>query len=294
MVSFLQRFIGSGLVGRLGKYKLAIFCGATGDNGKSTTVDTINNIFGDYGAVSSPEMLCEKSANNREYYLARLTGKRFVLKNEVKDGARLAGDIVKMLVDSGETTARHPYGRVFEFQPRFTPILCTNARPVVGTDEAVWRRIWLVPFDNRVNEEDNDRGLKEKLLKERKGNLNWCIEGAKQYLRIGYQPPQKVLMATNSYKDDENTVKRFLRERCKPDEDHEMRTARVREAYEAWMKGQGVSAIFGERRFTQELRKLGVKVEVSTKGTNRDKSVVYGYRFQHALNEPRMTSEGLY
>ena len=213
MVSFLQRFIGSGLVGRLGKYKLAIFCGATGDNGKSTTVDTINNIFGDYGAVSSAEMLFEKHTNNKEYYLARLTGKRFVLKNEVKDGARLAGDIVKMLVDSGETTARHPYGRVFEFQPRFTPILCTNARPVVGTDEAVWRRIWLVPFDNRVNEEDNDRGLKEKLLKERKGNLNWCIEGAKQYLRIGYQPPQKVLMATNSYKDDENTVKRFLRER---------------------------------------------------------------------------------
>ena len=162
MVSFLQRFIGSGLVGRLGKYKLAIFCGATGDNGKSTTVDTINNIFGDYGAVSSAEMLFEKHTNNKEYYLARLTGKRFVLKNEVKDGARLAGDIVKMLVDSGETTARHPYGRVFEFQPRFTPILCTNARPVVGTDEAVWRRIWLVPFDNRVSEEDKDRGLKEK------------------------------------------------------------------------------------------------------------------------------------
>ena len=214
-------------------------------------------------------MLCEKNANNREYYLARLTGKRFVLMNEVKDGARLAGDIVKMLVDSGETTARHPYGRVFEFQPRFTPILCTDPRPLVGTDEAVWRGIWLVPFDNRVSEEDKDRGLKEKLLEERQGILNWCIEGAKQYLRIGYQPPQKVLMATNSYKDDENTVKRFLRECCKPDEDHEIRTARVREAYEVWMKSQGVSAIFGERRFTQELRKLGVKVEVSSKGTNQ-------------------------
>lgn len=35
-------------------------------------------------------------------------------------------------------------------------------------------------------------------------------------------------MATNSYKDDENTVKSFLRECCKPDEDHEMGTAKER------------------------------------------------------------------
>jgi putative DNA primase/helicase len=86
MVSFVQRFIGSRLVGRLGKDKLAIFCGATRDNGKSTIVDTINNIFGDYGAVSSPEMLCEKHASNREYYLARLTGKRFVLMMRLRMG----------------------------------------------------------------------------------------------------------------------------------------------------------------------------------------------------------------
>lgn len=57
------------------------------------------------------------------------------------------------------------------------------------------------------------------------------------------------------------------------------------------MKSQSVSAIFGERRFTQELRKLGVKVEVSTKGTNRDKCVVYGYRFQNGPSERRMASE---
>jgi hypothetical protein len=57
------------------------------------------------------------------------------------------------------------------------------------------------------------------------------------------------------------------------------------------MRSQGVSAIFGERRFTQELRTLGVKVDVSTKGTNTDRSVVYAYRFKNSPSELRMASE---
>lgn len=55
-----------------------------------------------------------------------LKGVRLVLMSETKRGDMIAESIGKMLVDGGEITARYPVGRVFTFQPVFTPILSTN------------------------------------------------------------------------------------------------------------------------------------------------------------------------
>lgn len=285
MVGFIKRFIGSGLIGRKGKDKLAIFHGASGRNGKSTLVDTINAIYGDFSTVSSPSLLCEGKSNT-EYYLAPLVGQRMLIMNEMKNGSSIATEVVKSMIDSGQIVARHPYGRTFRFQPVFTAILCTNPKPRIGTDVALWRRIWLVPFDNQVSEEEADRDLRNKLLEEGSGILNWCIEGAKAFLAKGYMPPKKVLAATEEYRDEEDMVKRFLEECCERRQGERLRTSRMREAYAEWCKKQGYIGL-AERRFTQELKRLGLQVQ--SYGKSRQSTVFdYGLRdivrFNQALN----------
>ncbi|MGK0299074.1 MAG: putative DNA primase/helicase [Gammaproteobacteria bacterium] len=131
LIQFIQRLIGQAVLGVQGKDKLAIFFGS-GANGKNSLLDTLKYVFGDYASVTDPRIILE-GGSNKEYYLAKLIGIRLLLMSETKKGSVIAEEIVKMVVDSGQISARFIYGNVFDYQPVFTPILSTNHKPHIGT-----------------------------------------------------------------------------------------------------------------------------------------------------------------
>ncbi len=79
------------------------------------------------------------------------------------------------------------------FDPTHTLWICTNHKPTIrGTDEAVWRRMRLIPWDVTIPVEERDLDLASKLEAEASGILNWIVEGARRFLAEGYDPPAAV------------------------------------------------------------------------------------------------------
>ena len=130
-----------------------------------------------------------------------LKGVRLVLMSETKRGDMIAESIVKMLVDGGKITARCPAGRVFTFQPVFTPILSTNHRPRVGSDPAIWRRVLLIPFTYTIPETERNPKFRSEVLKtEHEGILRWAVEGATAFLRDGLAPDVPPLSVAQGFR----------------------------------------------------------------------------------------------
>ncbi len=79
--------------------------------------------------------------------VARLRGARLVAASELAEGRRLNETLVKRMTGGDRLTARFMRGEWFEFVPEFSVLLATNHKPIIrGTDEAIWRRIRLIPF----------------------------------------------------------------------------------------------------------------------------------------------------
>jgi putative DNA primase/helicase len=262
-VKFLQRLVGQGMFGNQGKDKLTILWGG-GQNGKSTFVDTLISVLGNYASVTDPKMLMDNSRSNKEYYMAPLKGVRTLIMSESKKGDMIAESIVKTLVDGGEIPARYPAGRVFTFQPVFTPILCTNHKPRVGSDYAIWRRILLVPFTYRIPEGDkNPRFRSEVLSKEKDGILRWCVDGAMMYLKDGLAPTGDVLEATEQYRQDQDKVGVFINQRCSTGDNVRITLKDFRLAFAAWCLDNGLEPI-SSITLKDELVSRGIEVRVGT------------------------------
>lgn len=262
-VRFLQRLVGQAMLGTQGKDKLAILWGS-GANGKSTFVDTLNDVMGPYATVTDPRMLMDSQRANKEYYLAPLKGVRLVLMSETKRGDMIAESIVKMLVDGGEITARYPAGRVFTFQPVFTPILSTNHRPKVGADPAVWRRVLLVPFTYTIpTDQRNPRFRAEVLGPEAEGILRWAVDGAMAYLRDGLSPTGDVVEATEEYKRSQDKIGLFFDEECTIKAGERVRLIDLMESYNDWCIRQGLLTM-GRTTFKEEMLAKGWEVRQST------------------------------
>lgn len=262
-VSFLQRLIGQAMFGTQGKDKLTILWGS-GANGKSTFVDTLHDVFGQYATVTDPRMLMDTGRANKEYYLADLKGARLVLMSETKRGDMIAESIVKMLVDGGKITARFPAGRVFTFQPVFTPILSTNHRPRVGSDPAIWRRVLLIPFTHTIPEAERNPKFRSEVLKaEHEGILRWAVEGAMAFLRDGLSPTGKVVEATEEYKRSQDKIGQFLNEECTLESNGKTQLKVLLDSFNTWCEDMGFQRL-GRTSFKEELLTKGFDIRVST------------------------------
>ena len=62
--------------------------------------------------------------------------------------------LVKQLTGGDRITTRLLYQNEFEYRPQFKIIVVCNHKPIIeGTDNAIWRRIHLVPFSVTINDE---------------------------------------------------------------------------------------------------------------------------------------------
>jgi len=93
--------------------------------------------------------------------------------------------------------------------------LGTNHRPTIkGNDGGMWRRIRLIPFDETFEGERQDPNLKNTLLAELPGVLNWCLAGCTEWLDGGLKSPPEVMQATGAYRAEMDIFGAFLEDAC--------------------------------------------------------------------------------
>ena len=255
--AFVARLVGYSLTGETGEQILPILYGS-GANGKSTFNETIKNLLGDYAQVA-PSSTFLDSRDSIPNDVARLRGTRFVIASETSEGKRLNEALVKRLTGGDTIVARFLRAEYFEFKPTFKAWLATNHKPEVrGTDEAIWRRLRLIPFTVTIPHAEQDKELKEKLAAELPGILNWALDGYQDWRANGVQPPAAVLAATADYRAESDTIGAFILDCCHDEPEGWIRNGEIYEAYAAWAKSNAGDPM-SPKAFTQRMQEKGYK-----------------------------------
>lgn len=235
------------------------FLYGNGSNGKSTFVDTIATMMGEYASSCQPETVMLRDRNNTARSdLARLKGARLVVTSEPNDGCRLDEGIVKQMTGGTENklTARFLYGKEFEFSPEFKIVMSTNYKPVIkGTDNGIWRRIRLIPFAAQFSGAQKDKLLPEKLLKEMRGILNWAIAGAVGWYRNGLPPCPLVDSAVQEYRSEMDRIQQFVDDCLCTENGFSLQAAKLYHVYRGWCSEQGDRYPIANVKFSAELKK---------------------------------------
>lgn len=240
LVHYVQKAAGYSLSGFTDE-QCAFFCYGTGRNGKTTFLDVIRCIAGDYASNIQPETLMVRSTGSAANSdIARLKGARFVTSVEPNEGMRLNEGLLKQITGDDMITARKLYGDEFEFRPEFKLWMATNHKPMIrGTDTGIWRRIHLIPFTVQIPEERVDRKLKDKLLQEAEGILAWCLRGLDMYNREGLKKPSAVIHAIEAYRTEMDVISRFLDECTVPASCRCVKARELYNVYSQWCESNG-------------------------------------------------------
>ena len=257
MQSYLQRVLGYCLTGHTTAHALFFLYG-TGANGKSVFINTITGIMGDYAITAPMEAFVEARGERHPTELAMLQGARLVVAVETEEGRRWNESRIKSLTGGDRIAARFMRGDFFEFTPSFKLMIAGNHKPSLrNVDEAIRRRLHLIPFSITIPPEERDPELQGKLKAEWPAILQWAIEGALQWRRQGLIPPEAVVAATNEYVTAEDSFGCWLEEETEPGSDWEFETtAKLYKSHKAWSEKSGEQTV-SMRRFAQNLQARG-------------------------------------
>ena len=264
LIRFLQRAIGYSLTGDISAQVMFILYG-TGANGKSTLLRVAADVTGDYFRSCPAETLLAKHTQGSSNDLARLKGARLIACSEGEENRKLAESLVKLFTGEDKVTARFLYGEFFEFIPEGKLWFVTNHKPGIrGTDQAIWRRLLLIPFTVTIPEKERDPKLIEKLRRELPGILAWAIRGCVSWQAKGLRPAPEVLSATASYRREEDRVVAFVSERCRTGPTFEATGGELYLAYRQWCEWSGEQPM-SNTLFGRRLEELGYRKSATHK-----------------------------
>jgi putative DNA primase/helicase len=207
--AYLQAEAGAGSTG-IATQTLSVHLGP-GANGKSTYLAALQYVLGEYAVTPHKSLLLAGQHEQHETVKADLFRRRLAVHVESKSGAALDEEQVKAITGGDRMRARRMREDSWFFDPTHTLVIVTNHRPTIhGRDEAIWRRVRLIPWSVTIAKDDRDRDLLVKLKAEAPGILTWMVAGARTFLAEGFEPPDAVSAATAAYRADEDTVGRFI------------------------------------------------------------------------------------
>jgi P4 family phage/plasmid primase-like protien len=245
IIEYLQRKSGYILSGDTREEEFDEMYGG-GGNGKSKFTGAIIYIMGDYHKKINIETIqaiqgTKKDGSAASSDVANLKGARLVTVSEPEKGTVLNEQRVKDWTGRDPITARHLYERPFTFYPEFKLWIYTNHKlRIKGTDNGIWRRVKLVPFEVTIPDEEADKNLDLKLREEAPGILNWMIEGCLKWQKDGLKVPESIIEATQEYREEQDSLSDFFSECCEIDKTYKVPFKWLFLTYRAYCKVMGI------------------------------------------------------
>lgn len=262
LIGFLQRMAGYCLTGSTRDHAL-FFVYGTGGNGKGTFLNTLQWIMGDYAKAAPADMFTERKHEAHTTELARLMGARLVAAQETEEGKRWAEAKIKALTGGDPITARFMRQDDFEYIPQFKLVMTGNHKPGLrNVDEAIKRRLHLIPFTVTIPAEKRDTGLAERLKAEAGGILSWAMEGCRDWQARGLAAPAAVLAATNEYMDQQDVLGLWLDEACELATGFSARRGDLYKSFKVWAEGAG-EYVLPQKRWVAAMETRGFKSRIS-------------------------------
>lgn len=243
LVKYLQQVAGMAAVGRVFSENLLILYG-TGGNAKSTFVNTLARVLGDYSGSLSTDVLLSRPGQNKGPELAALRGLRLAVASEIEEGARLDEAILKRLCSTDSISANPKYRDPFTFTPSHSLIMSTNHLPRVGSmDSGTWSRIAVVPCRGNFRGQRGEVKDYCSFLVENAGGaaLAWMIAGAEKFIANGcaLTPPQCVVDEVQKYRAESDWLGQFIAEQCEVGKDFTVKASNLQLAYRTYCDETG-------------------------------------------------------
>jgi putative DNA primase/helicase len=265
LYAYLQRLVGYLLTGLTTEQVLHFLFGL-GANGKSTFCEIIERLLGDYAIVVSPEMVMQKRHGGIPNDVARLRGVRVAMMNETSQGARFNEAKLKDLTGGDTLNARFLHQEFFDFAPTHKLVIRGNHKPAIsGTDPGIWRRLRLVPFTVQIPTDEQDHRLLEKLHAELPGILRWAVIGCRQWQEIGLKPPAVITDAVADYREESDTLGRFIEEHCEAGANKQCTASAFFRRYQDFCQRAGERSL-PSKDLPDEMRRRGFEQKRVTSG----------------------------
>jgi putative DNA primase/helicase len=281
LIEYLQRVVGYCLTGDTSEQCIFILYGE-GENGKSTFLDTIQTMLGDYALTTRTETILARSYDSIPNEIARLHGARLVVAMESPEGRRLNESLVKTLTGGDTIASRFLYHEVFEYRPQFKLFIGTNHKLVItGTDHAIWRRIKLIPFSVKIPAR-TERVPKSEVMKmfkqEEEGILAWAVRGCMKWKEEGgLKEPRIVKSETRVYRSEMDKLGDYIKERCVEDPEGWVVFSGLYADYKDWCIEAGDKPL-SRMAFGMKLQERGYKPDVCTSGFEKNQRIYRGIR----------------
>ena len=236
LLGYVQKVVGYTLTGSTKEQCLFMFLGG-GANGKSTLVNVLTKLMGDYAANTAAGTLMASNSNQVGDDLIRLAGARYITAAETEHGQRFAEAKIKSFTGGDMISARPLYGGGVDFTPVGKILLTTNNRPEIrGSDDGIWRRIREIPFNRQFTEAEQDKELMTTLTQELPGILNWAIEGCLLWQANGLSAPASVTASVSEYRSEMDTVCSFVTEECLVAPHERIQVGSLYQQYSNWCR----------------------------------------------------------
>jgi putative DNA primase/helicase len=258
LIEFLQRVAGYGLSGLTIEHAMFFFFG-TGANGKTTFLNAITSCAGDYHRSAPIETFTESKNERHPTELAGLRGARLVTAVETSEGRKWNESKLKTLTGGDKVAARFMRQDFFEFMPQFKLLIAGNHKPgLQSVDEAIRRRLHLVPFAITIPEAERDQKLADKLQAELPGILYWMIQGCLDWQKCGLMPPAVVTDATSAYLEAEDSLAAWIEDCCTREGSAFETSGRLYTSWSLWAEKSGEQG-GSQKRFSERLQARGVE-----------------------------------
>lgn len=265
---YVQKCVGYSLTASTDEQCLFFLYGS-GRNGKSVFIDTIKELAGSYsGNIQADSLMIKNnSGSGHNEDIARLKGKRLVTSSEPNEGSRLDEGMIKQLTGEDTVSASYKGAHIFEYKPKYKMWIATNHKPYIrGTDEGIWRRIKIIPFEKTIPKEKVDKKLPSKLKAELPGILNWAIDGAILWQKEGLGESKTINEASTQYRREMDLLGTFLEETTQEaSKDDFIKASDLYNTYKRWADENGepkmTSTNFGRqmsKRLTKKKKSQGI------------------------------------
>lgn len=278
LIQFVQAAVGYCLTGS-NREQVMFVCIGEGANGKSTFLGTLYRLFGDY-AMSTPFATFDaRSRNEQTNDLARLKGKRFVTIAETDEDSFLAEQKIKQATGDDPITCRFLRKEFFEYIPQFKIWMAVNRMPgIKGVDYGIRRRLMVIPFGAKFDGSRRDDSLKDKLVAELPGILNWALEGLETWKELGLRQivPAAMTEAIENYKEETDVMGQWVEESLEMCGESEGEPASsLFDSYKVWAQRHN----FRPKNATNWGRDMATK-GIGIKRKERNHMVYYGVRLR--------------
>lgn len=268
---FMQKVLGYCLLSGNPERLTLFFRGLSG-GGKSTMLAALKAALGDYSSTVSSGIFGSKFENPE---MVQALPKRIVMLSEIDDQDKLDKSVFKRMCGGDMIACRELYANeIVQRVPSFTVIIATNSNPTVkGADDALLRRLCVIPFENYVSKED-EIASKADVLRHAAGGVvfSWLVDGYKMYANEGlaYDTwPDQVKMVTEEFGSLLDEVGEFLADCTQMEKGIYTNTGDLYNAYKVWCGIQGIPEM-------KRMTKNSFGRQMTSKGYKRTRKVVNG------------------